>query len=227
MFYYAISDIHGYYNILKETMNLIDLKSDKENKLIFLGDYIDYGNESLEVLYYIKALSEEYENQVIVLRGNHEETFLEKLSKNSPRINTFKNDHKELISWLKRLPYYFQTERQIFVHAGIIEEAGDLWMHGTPREYFVSKYPAETGYFYKDIIAGHVSTSELRNNTSNHEVYWDGQSHYYIDGTVQKSGIIPVLKYDTETGIYTSFCKIERNGWKEYNIKSSKEEYNK
>ena len=30
----------------------------------------------------------------------------------------------------------------------------------------------------------------------------DGESHYYIDGTVLKSGRIPVLKVDTETDRY-------------------------
>lgn len=30
-----------------------------------------------------------------------------------------------LITWLRRLPYYYETSRQIFVHAGIDEEAGE------------------------------------------------------------------------------------------------------
>lgn len=218
MFYYAMSDIHGYFDILQESMQVVDLKSNKSNKIIFLGDYIDYGKESLKVLYFIKRLSEEYDGQVIALRGNHEEIFLKKLLiANSIKIDSFKEKHKELIIWLRNLPYYFQTKRQIFVHAGILEEAGDLWMHGTPTEYFTSKYPAEEGFFYKDIIAGHVGTSELRNNKNNHEVYWDGKNHYYIDGTVRESGIIPVLKYNTDTIIYTSFRRID-NKLKEYRI---------
>lgn len=218
MFYYAMSDIHGYFDVLQESMQVVDLKSNKSNKIIFLGDYIDYGKESLKVLYFIKRLSEEYDGQVIALRGNHEEIFLKKLLiANSIKIDSFKEKHKELIIWLRNLPYYFQTKRQIFVHAGILEEAGDLWMHGTPTEYFTSKYPAEEGFFYKDIIAGHVGTSELRNNKNNHEVYWDGKNHYYIDGTVRESGIIPVLKYNTDTIIYTSFRRID-NKLKEYRI---------
>ena len=193
MFYYAMSDIHGYFDVLQESMQVVDLKSNKSNKIIFLGDYIDYGKESLKVLYFIKRLSEEYDGQVIALRGNHEEIFLKKLLiANSIKIDSFKEKHKELIIWLRNLPYYFQTKRQIFVHAGILEEAGDLWMHGTPTEYFTSKYPAEEGFFYKDIIAGHVGTSELRNNKNNHEVYWD-------------------------TIIYTSFRRID-NKLKEYRI---------
>ena len=31
------------------------------------------------------------------------------------------------------------------------------------KEYFTQKYPAETGYFYKDIIVGHISSVEIAN----------------------------------------------------------------
>ncbi len=50
---YAMSDIHGCINELKKNMQFVDLSGD--NKLIFLGDYIDYGRESYKVLEYIKV----------------------------------------------------------------------------------------------------------------------------------------------------------------------------
>ncbi len=134
-----------------------------------------------------------------------------------------KKDHKELLAWLRGLPYYYETEKQIFVHAGIDEDADDLWKHGTAEAMFTSKYPAETGSFYKDIIAGHVGTCGIAHDDHFHDVYWDGESHYYLDGTTVKSGKIPLLKYDTETGEYTEFRKIRKTDgafeWVEYGIK--------
>lgn len=44
---YAMSDIHGCIEELKEKMMEVDLRG--ENRLIFLGDYLDYG----ESHYYI------------------------------------------------------------------------------------------------------------------------------------------------------------------------------
>ena len=70
---------------------------------------------------------------------------------------------------------------------------------------------SEEGHFYKDIIAGHISTAMLAESKDYHEVYWDGESHYYIDGDVNKTNTIPVLKYDEETGKYSSFTKIKQN----------------
>ncbi len=34
-------------------------------------------------------------------------------------------DHKDLIDWIKKLPLYYETEKQIFVHAGVDEDAGE------------------------------------------------------------------------------------------------------
>lgn len=114
--------------------------------------------------------------------------------------------HSRLISWIKKLPLYYENENQIFVHAGIDEEAEDYWKHGTSREYFLSKYPATFGKFYKDIIAGHVGTSSLAEN-GYHDVFWDGKSHFYLDGETNRSGMVPVLKYDTITKKYSSYKK--------------------
>ncbi|MGB4370077.1 MAG: metallophosphoesterase [Caldicoprobacterales bacterium] len=73
---YAISDIHGYYDIMEKTLEQVDLK-DVDNKLVLCGDYIDYGPDSCKVLYRIKELMEIYPGQVIALKGNHETMFLE------------------------------------------------------------------------------------------------------------------------------------------------------
>ncbi len=113
-------------------------------------------------------------------------------------------NNRELIEWLRQLPWFYETEGQIFVHAGIDEEAGDRWREGTLERTFVWKYPPAFGRFSKDIIAGHVATAGISGDRAFHDIVWDGQSHYYIDGTVLRSGQIPVLVCDTETGRYYS-----------------------
>src|SRR5690606_36714138 len=51
----------------------------EEEQLIFLGDYIDRGKDSLKVLNKVMELSKEY--HVITLSGNHEQIFLNWLEK--------------------------------------------------------------------------------------------------------------------------------------------------
>jgi serine/threonine protein phosphatase 1 len=106
------------------------------------------------------------------------------------------------IKWMKELRRFYTTKKQIFCHAGVDEEAGDLWEWGTNDYTFTQKYPATFGEFYKDIIAGHIGTATISGDDSFHDIYYDGKSHYYIDGTADKSGVIPVLKYDTDTNLY-------------------------
>lgn len=73
---YAMSDIHGCIEELEKKMELVDLGGD--NRIIFLGDYIDYGDSSCQVLQYIWQLQKRYgDKKVVVLKGNHEQMFLE------------------------------------------------------------------------------------------------------------------------------------------------------
>lgn len=118
--------------------------------------------------------------------------------------NCIRTNHGELIAWMKSLPCYYETETQLFVHAGIDEEAGEWWEWGSSENIFLNKYPAETGAFYKDIIAGHVGTASIRGDKNSHDIFWDGASHYYCDGTVAVSRKIPVLVYDEEEKKYYS-----------------------
>lgn len=245
----AVSDIHGQLDALKQLLNHVDLAG--EDRLILLGDYIDYGPESGGVLRHILALQKQYgPEKVVALRGNHEEAFLEWLDTYAgPRadqpdeygllpwndwlewdhgfatLRTLLLPHQwaafermlpalsqetlnrkaarllleesgELMTWLKKLPYFYETENQIFVHAGIDEEAGDWWPWGTAESIFVGKCPPATGAFYKDIIAGHVGTHRLAGDPAYHGVWFDGQSHYYIDG----SGQLNLLGWDKQNG---------------------------
>ena len=205
--YHAIADPHGCLPVLKKALEVVDF-SNPENRLFLLGDYIphyvvptpvdEFLAESAEALRFVKDFCETHEGQVVALQGNHEFGML-----NNIREGTWRMD-ADLVAWVKKLPFFAETEQQIFVHAGIEEEAEDLWRHGTDDIMFCCKYPYTFGPFLKDIVAGHVATSKLFGNADKHDVFWDGQSHYYLDGTTEHSGQMPVLIYDTDTGTYSS-----------------------
>jgi diadenosine tetraphosphatase ApaH/serine/threonine PP2A family protein phosphatase len=70
-----ISDLHGdsksLFRILSE-INYKQFLSKELNKLVFLGDYIDRGSDSLSIIYSVCYLKSKYPDSVIVMRGNHE-----------------------------------------------------------------------------------------------------------------------------------------------------------
>ena len=96
MTYYAIPDIHGNFEGLKEAVELIMNEFvPKSDTLIFLGDYIDRGEQSLEVVQYLKKLQEEMpEGAVVCLLGNHEEMFLNWLKYPLTGYDFIANDYK-------------------------------------------------------------------------------------------------------------------------------------
>ncbi|WP_126557499.1 metallophosphoesterase family protein [Dictyobacter kobayashii] len=71
---YAIGDIHGEVTLLKRLLASLPLRP--EDHLIFLGDYVDRGEDSIEVIRTLKELPEQYEH-CFFLRGNHEDAWLE------------------------------------------------------------------------------------------------------------------------------------------------------
>ena len=68
---------------------------------------------------------------------------------------------------------------------------------------FTNKFPVTTGKFLKDIISGHVSSSQIAHNEEYlGKIFFDKHNHYFIDGTVDRSKVIPVLEFDTTTQTY-------------------------
>ena len=82
---FAIGDIHGCFDSLKELIES-NIKLDKNEKLILLGDYIDRGNKSKKVVDYIINLQEK-DYDITPLIGNHELLLLETIEdeKNKPK----------------------------------------------------------------------------------------------------------------------------------------------
>jgi serine/threonine protein phosphatase 1 len=75
---YAVGDVHGRHDLLMLLIAAIteDAADAAEPKFIFLGDYIDRGPQSREVIDSLIALSRRGLGDCVFLRGNHDETLL-------------------------------------------------------------------------------------------------------------------------------------------------------
>ena len=220
---YAISDPHGCLDVFGRALSAVDLSGDVH--LYLLGDYVPHGRAGfgaiengltgdawaarcVESLEFVRAYAEANSGKVTVLLGNHEWMLLDRVEDGEFELGS------SLLGWLRvcgRTPYC-ENERQVLVHAGVDEEAGDWWRWGSDNRYFSEKFPPSFGTFEKDVIAGHVNAWETSHAAMGRGlgvepcaegVFWDHASHYYIDGTTERSGRINVLCYGAELNKYT------------------------
>ncbi|OQX01434.1 MAG: metallophosphatase [Desulfobacteraceae bacterium IS3] len=169
---FAIGDIHGSADKLIALMDKLDIDFENDT-LVFVGDYIDRGPASFEVVEYLLNLKKRCRNTVF-LKGNHEDMFLNYLEgpdKLTYMMNGGKDtlesylkkssENSELIpqqhiDFFKSLSLFHETEDYIFVHAGLRanipmekQEPDDLlWIR---NEFIDSNYD-----FGKMVIFGHT-----------------------------------------------------------------------
>ena len=76
MRYYVTADIHGFYTPLIAALTKAGFFADSApHKLVILGDLFDRGKEALKLQAFLSALLDQ--DQVILIRGNHEDLFEE------------------------------------------------------------------------------------------------------------------------------------------------------
>lgn len=175
----------------------------KGNHEVWFLDFLtDFGNDWLEE-------DKGYETSKTFLSKEKYDILLAISSRNERWDyirNAIKSEHKEFLEWMEELPLYYETPTQIFTHAGVDEdipvEEMDYCTIATPDYIFTGKYPPATGKFPKDIIAGHVAASQVAHDTGHQGVYFDGYSHYYIDGSVNKTNVLVCLAYDEDDKKY-------------------------
>jgi serine/threonine protein phosphatase 1 len=136
---FAIGDVHGCLEKLEELLGKIDIDRERDI-LVFIGDYIDRGKSSKEVVDCVIKLQGQY-NHVVCLLGNHEQMFMqymegidEGLYLGNGGISTlssyeiFLSDNVEKrkgkipeahLKFYESLLSYYETDKYIFVHAGI------------------------------------------------------------------------------------------------------------
>ena len=167
-----IGDVHGHYNALKALLEAVSPQ--EEDQVYFLGDLIDRGPKSCQVIELVMR------NNYSCILGNHEDMLLAVLDQESTSemalqawlysggyatVASYGDEGipKEHIEWLRTLPHYLDLGDIWLVHAGVnpnlsLEEQTSeqfCWIreefHRTTQPYFPDKL----------IITGHTITFTL------------------------------------------------------------------
>jgi len=162
----VIGDIHGCYVEMQRILEKADLTS--EDKVIALGDIVDRGPESPEVLNFFRT-----QPGASSLMGNHERKHIRSLrGELQPAISQrithqqLGDDYPEAVAWMESLPLYLELPEAIIVHGylepGIPLEAqrervlcgtmgGDHYLRSTYDRPWYELWDDE-----KPVIVGHM-----------------------------------------------------------------------
>lgn len=119
---YAIGDVQGCFAQLESLLDRIDFDSARD-RLWFVGDLVNRGPRSLEVLRFVKALGE----SAVSVLGNHDfhllmvaHSFSKKKERDTLDDVLAAPDHDELLSWLRGRPLMHVEDNDVLLHAGLL-----------------------------------------------------------------------------------------------------------
>ena len=226
MRYYAIADLHGRYDLLLEAVNKIYAHAGEDDyKIITLGDYIDRGPQSQEIISFLMKQGDSF----ICLKGNHEDMMVQTIRKaldpdwwlGNGGDKTMKSYGSEVrvspyygippvgwdphvvypshVGWIEKLPLYYETERQVFVHAWLNKR---LPLEDQSEEKMMWELYDKSdagGWFGKHVVHGHHQFADGPH-------VWEGRTD--LDVFAWHEGRIVIGVFDDTQGKALEFIEV-------------------
>jgi len=234
---FAVGDIHGDLEALLRVIGKLPTLDEKDT-LIFLGDYMDRGKQSAQVIEFLRhRLPTQTKARVVTLRGNHEDGWLRVIEGGWPEfvgpegngclacMRSFigksyaPGDHADeddmrlmlsgkffppdVVAWMNNLPYWYEDEHAIYVHAGLPFHEGKF-LHPSKVEHKAVLLWVRTMQFFLDyrgklIVVGHTSTDNLPPELSSFTPedpldMWVGENVIVTDTGCGKGGFLTCLE---------------------------------
>jgi len=169
---YAVGDIHGSFTKLASLLRHCRAHCGANaSRFIFVGDYVDRGRRSRDVVDLLMTMQSQSPGQIVCLRGNHEEMLINaaqhhdeelwlingaEATLHSYGVRRADEIPSEHLRWFASLPFSTIDGKRFYVHAGIMpgtpldQQRRDvmLWI----REPFLSD-PRDHGLY---IVHGHT-----------------------------------------------------------------------
>ena len=229
MIYYAIADLHGRFDLLKKALVAIDEDDENHSQdsiIITLGDYIDRGPNSKDIIDCLMSLSQ-YPDY-ICLQGNHEAMMVETIrtplnpdwwignggdatlksygGKPLPCVGGYGyynyDPHvisPEHVEWIANLPLYYETDKQVFVHAGVSNDDPLEKQSKDTLQWMLYSKEGHGGWQGKHVVHGHHQFAD-----GPHE--WSGRTN--LDTYAWRTGRLVVGVFDDTQGKAIRYLEV-------------------
>ncbi|RJE90298.1 serine/threonine protein phosphatase [Paenibacillus sp. 1011MAR3C5] len=224
-----ISDIHGCLEPFERLLEKVRY-APEQDRLILLGDYVDKGPQSREVVEAVMGLVKRH--GAIALRGNHDQRLVDLIRGNDPVVlhkfaehggpptlqsytgfsevtersreevrRIMEEQYASHLDFLAGLPLYLEDDRHIYVHAGLRPGMSD-WTLQSEHDFM---YIKDEFYLHpttvdKTVIFGHTITTKLHAKAD----VWFAGDKIGIDGGCSIGLQLNALLF--EDGVYETAC---------------------
>lgn len=214
-----ISDIHGCLNELNRLLNAVEYNHERD-RLILLGDYVDRGPDSKEVVERIIELV--HVHGAIAIKGNHDQRLVDLINDRDVKDKFIEHgglatiasytDNKEMtldeaieyirdkyinhINFLETLPLFYEDRHHIYVHAGINPDVAE-WREQSEYDflYIKEQFINNRTRVDKKVVFGHTKTIDIHRKAD----IWFSEDKIGIDGGCAYGLQLNGLIYDTKT----------------------------
>lgn len=175
---YAIADLHGRFDLLEMAIERIEASADG-GKVVFLGDYVDRGPQSRQIIDRLMAGSQRAGWRWICLRGNHEDIMVTCCG--TPRligswwipnggartlisygakvgddaIDAAKNVPATHLEWMRALSRMHVDQHRVFVHAGVDPDKPLLLQDDEELGWKLYDDDDDRGHGERHVVHGH------------------------------------------------------------------------
>ena len=234
---FAIGDIHGDLDGLDRVLSRLPALQAGDT-LVFVGDYVDRGPRSAQVIARVRELQRTGPARVVALRGNHEDAWLRVLERGWPEfvlppgngclatLRSFtggkppepdeppRRDEEnallsgrffppDVVGWLRGLPYFYEDDHAIYVHAGLPRGAGGF-VHPAHVQNPVALLWLRDDDFFRNyqgklVVFGHTATAYLPPEISTYTPedpldIWAGPCCVGLDTGAGKGGFLTAIE---------------------------------
>lgn len=148
---YAIGDVQGCFDELEALLARLAFDAARD-RLWFVGDLVNRGPKSLEVLRFVRSLGD----RAVVVLGNHDlhlvclfEGFAKRRKDDTFHALLAAPDARELIDWLRHRPMMHVEGERVMVHAGLLPQ----WTIERSLAFAREVESALRGPGYRDFLA--------------------------------------------------------------------------
>jgi calcineurin-like phosphoesterase family protein len=187
---YAIGDIHGCADLLERLLARIEQhRAGRDRCLVFLGDYVDRGPDSVRVIAILRGLQQREPEAVICLMGNHEEMMLASYRDGlgvtawhenggvatlaSFGIEDPEDLPHDVLAWLSGLPTVHEDFRRYYVHAGFRPGQPGIDPDIETRLWIREPFLSADYDFGKHVVHGHTPQKSGRPDVRRHRTNLD------------------------------------------------------